>query len=71
MTKFLELESFTLDNKFRLVIKEDLPEVGWYLIVYPSGGTQSLADHLQDTLDAVIKEAEEDYGVPPDSWRDI
>lgn len=48
-------------------IREDLPSVGWYLYVtLPSGDSR---DHLQDTKENAISQAEEDYGIPASAWQ--
>src|SRR5690606_27558490 len=49
-------------------IREDVPEVGCYLyITLPSGESR---DHLQDTKEIAITQAEEDYDIPRSSWRE-
>jgi len=48
-------------------LREDLPDVGWYLyITLPSGESR---DHLQDTKEIAITQAEEDYNIPPSAWQ--
>jgi hypothetical protein len=56
-------------GNLRCVIEEDFPEVGWYLYVYKD--EKGVADHLQDSLEIAISQAEKDYGVPSDSWKEI
>ncbi len=51
------------------MIEEDLPDVGCYLYVLENG--KIIADHLQDDIETIIKQAKEDYGVPVDSWTGI
>lgn len=49
-------------------IREDLPDVGWYLyITLPSGESR---DHLQDTKEIAITQAEEDYNIPRSAWSE-
>ena len=60
-------EALLNDQKF--VIKEDEPDVGWYLYVYKNG--EIIKDHLQDNLESVKKQAEEDYSVPESLWKEI
>ncbi len=62
--KFKKLESIQGTRKY--LIEQDTPEVGWYLTVFENG--QCVADHLQNNIQAVIKQAEEEYSVPTNSW---
>lgn len=57
-----------IDNA-RYFIEEDRPEVGWYLHVYLGGA--SIADHRQQSFEAIIAQATEDYGVPADAWEEV
>ena len=41
--------------RLRLEIEED-KIVGFYLMVYPENGNQSIADHLQDSLEILLEE---------------
>ena len=50
------------------VIEHD-PAVGFYLFVFE--GDESKYDYLQDTLDIAMSQAEEKFGVPRSSWRQI
>ena len=48
-------------------IRQDLPDVGWYLYVtLPTGESR---DHLQDKKEIAISQAEEDYGIPCTAWH--
>jgi len=48
-------------------IREDLPDIGWYLYVtLPSGESR---DYLQDTKEIAISQAAEDYGIPASAWQ--
>ena len=58
------LESKHDGKRFR--IEEDYPEVGSYLYVYE--GENCIRDHLQQSVEACIQLASEEYGVPVDSW---
>lgn len=49
-------------------IKHD-PRVGFYLYVFE--GAKCVRDHLQDTLEAAIDAALEDYCVPREAWREV
>ncbi len=51
------------------MIEEDLPDVGCYLYVLENG--KIIADHLQDDIETIIKQAKENYGVPVDAWTEI
>jgi hypothetical protein len=54
----LGTRSFTIEREAGL---------GFHLNVYE--GQISVADHLQDTLDQVMEQAEEEYSVPRTAWR--
>lgn len=62
--KWIAAPSSTPSRRF--VIEVD-PAVGYYLYVYE--GDDCVADYLQDTLDFAQEQAEEDFGVPRDSWE--
>lgn len=53
----------------RYFIEEDRPEVGWYLHVYKDG--LGVADHRQDSFEAVVAQAADEYGVPSESWEEV
>ncbi len=53
--------------RLRLEIEEDI-NVGFYFMVYPEVGKESLADYLQDSLQSVFEYAKEKYGIPPEDW---
>ena len=65
MNKYI---AYSKDNFYRLEIEEDV-SVGFYLIIYPKGEKQSVADYLQDTLEFAMEEAEELYGVTKNDWK--
>ncbi len=50
-------------------IEEDLPEVGAYLFVYEN--SKDIYDYLQDSIKDCMEFAEEEFGVPIDSWNEI
>ena len=43
-------------NNRKFIIEQDLPDIGWYLKVFED--EKCVADHLQDSLNAVIEQAE-------------
>lgn len=51
------------------VIKQDKPEVGWYLYVYEN--RRCIYDYLQGTLEITKEFAEEQFGVPLEKWEQI
>jgi len=58
------------ENDTYYVIEEDL--VGWYLIVYTDKNTnESSEDHLLDTLEDAMLEAEERFSIPKNSWKEL
>ncbi len=48
-------------------IEEDLPGIGFYLRGYLSG--VDTFDYLQETQEICVKFANEEFGVPLDSWH--
>ena len=49
-------------------IVEERSDIGWTLhILLPTGRSK---DHLQDTKDIALSQAEDDYHIPRESWRD-
>ncbi|MHA7877299.1 MAG: hypothetical protein ACX93T_00015 [Bacteroidota bacterium] len=52
-----------------LRIKEDLPDVGFYLYCFDKD-SRYVRNYLQDTLQACKEEALEIYGVPMDAWQE-
>ena len=65
--EFIQLKSVQGSREY--IIEEDIPEVGWYLKVYESGSC--IADHLQNDLETIIRQAEDQYLVSPNSWVKI
>lgn len=58
------------ENDTYYVIEEDL--VGWYLIIYTDKNTdESSEDHLLDTLEDAMLEAEERFSIPKNSWKEL
>ncbi len=52
----------------RFEIQHD-PTVGFYLYVVVGG--ICIRDHLQDTFEAAIESAMEDYNVPKGAWTEV
>jgi hypothetical protein len=52
----------------RFVIEADTA-VGFYLYIFDA--EKCTHDYLQDTFDAAVRQAEDDYGVPPSEWHQI
>jgi hypothetical protein len=65
--KFLKLEAE--HNGVKCIIKEDLPEVGWYMYVYRKD--KDNRDELQNTLTICKEQALKDYGIPMDAWKEV
>ena len=59
---------FATHNGRTFRIEPDLPEVGFYLLVFE--GDRCVEDHLQDDVDMCMRAAEQDFGVPRDAWVD-
>ena len=56
----------SLASERRAFVIEEAPGVGFYLYVYQR--SECVADHLQDTLEAAMEQAEEEYGVERALW---
>ena len=57
-------------NNAYYVIEEDF--VGWYLIVYKEKNSyESSEDHLLDTLEDAMREADERFNIPEKSWKEL
>ncbi len=66
----MEEKIYIAESKnYRFLIEEDHPDVGWYLYVYEGG--QCTADYLQETFQASIEQAEEQFHVPRESWVSV
>ncbi len=61
----LEKQEVTFDN-YLFVLEQDLPDVGWYMKVYDND--TSIYDSLQDTKQAAIEVANQEYGCPINLW---
>jgi len=58
------------ENNTYYIIEEDL--VGWYLIVYNDKSlNKSLEDHLLDSLEDAMLEAEERFSIAKNSWKEL
>jgi hypothetical protein len=53
----------------RFIIEQDEPDVGWYLYVFED--SVCIFDYLQDSLTMCQEQAQEDFSVPKDSWREL
>tara|TARA_Y100001935_G_scaffold239088_1_gene226265 strand:+ start:1484 stop:1693 length:210 start_codon:yes stop_codon:yes gene_type:complete len=66
-TKYKSFEAIIGDSRF--VIEEDKPEIGWYLYVYQNGVCTH--DYLQDSLAIAKKQAQDQFSVPLEEWKEI
>ena len=66
MLKFRILEAKFGSRKF--IIKESLPDIGWYLYVYESDGSNSY-DYLQNTFEVCKRFANKRFDVPLSAWK--
>lgn len=55
---------------FKAEIKKD-SKVGYYLYIYDIKTGRCVADYLQDSLDAAIEQAEDEFNIPKELWREI
>lgn len=58
-----------VDLKPRHFVIEHDPSAGFYLYVFEGG--RDTHDYLQDTLEAAMEMAEEDFRVPRSEWRKV
>ncbi len=65
--KYKSFEVIIGDSRF--VIEEDKPEIGWYLYVYKNGVCTH--DYLQDSLAITKKQAQDQFSVPLEKWKEI
>lgn len=49
--------------------RTDLPEVGVYLLVFEE--EKCTYDYLQDSIQACIEFAKDEFGVPPEIWTRV
>jgi len=57
------------DKNIKLILEEDLPEVGWYLIVFSNPASDvSNADYLYDSESLAFQGAEERFGIKKSQW---
>ncbi len=63
--EYIELKA--KQGKYEFLIKQDLPDIGWYLYVFEN--EVSLFDTLQDDLDTLKDIAFEDFNCPRDIWK--
>ncbi len=59
---------YEIDGRIRARIS-DGGEVGFYLYLYDLVSGSCTHDYLQDTLDMAQEQAEEDFSLPRDGWR--
>jgi len=50
---------------------EDGGAVGFYLFIFDPVSGRCTHDHLQDTIEAALEQAEEDYGLSKGNWRPL
>lgn len=64
----MALEAFSKDQTNRVVL-EEYPE-GVYVYVFRKDENSPSRDHLQDTIEIAKRQAYEDYGVVPETWKE-
>ena len=62
--------SYNSDRSIRCEIEEDC-NVGFYLVAYKKNSKRSFADHLLDSFEDAIDQAESDYGIAPKAWGSV
>ena len=65
----IELEFENKELKAR--IKEDLPEVGFYLYVWKLIGDKKFYDYLQNDLVKTKNFAHRKFGIPIEGWKKV
>ena len=53
----------------RRFVIENAEAVGFYLFVWDH--ERCIADHLQDSLAMAVAQAQDEYGVPSETWRPL
>ncbi len=61
---------FEIDGRVRARIEKD-ETVGFYLFIFDPECGKCTHDHLQDTLEIALEQAEEDFSLAKDKWRRI
>ncbi len=56
-------------KEFTLIIEEDLPDVGFYLLVFKDN--KCIFDDLQNDIRTCKRVAFEEFGVPIDLWNEV
>ena len=59
------MEAKFLEKTYRII--EDLPDVGYYILVFDVNG-KNTHDFLQDSLEKAKEFCFEEFGIPIDSW---
>jgi hypothetical protein len=61
---------YEIDGRVRAKIDQD-EAVGFYLYIFDPESGACTHDHLQDTLEMALEQAEEDFALARDKWRRI
>lgn len=57
------------DKNIKFILEEDIPEVGWYLIVFDNPESNvSNADYLYDSENLAFQGAEKKFGIKKNQW---
>lgn len=57
------------DENIKLILEEDTPKVGWYLIVFNNPESSvSNADYLYDSENLAFQGAEKKFGIKKSQW---
>ncbi len=59
---------YETDGRILAKIEEDAA-VGFYLYIFDPVSGKSTHDHLQDTLDIAMEQAEEEFGLAIANWK--
>lgn len=58
------------DKNIKLLLEEDIPEVGWYLIIFDNPESDiSNADYLYESEGLAFKSAEKKFGIKKSQWK--
>ena len=58
------------DENMKLILEEDVKEVGWYLIVFDDPeNNASTADYVYDSENLAFEGAKKRFGIDRDQWK--
>jgi hypothetical protein len=61
---------YEIDGRVRARIEED-EAAGFYLYIFDRDSGACTHDHLQNTVEVALEQAEEDFALAKDKWRRV